>query len=382
MSDIKNEETMAEPIEVDETPVEDAEVVEEIFETKDSVEQPEKSSIEPMTKPRVTAIWPLIAGGAVAGAIGFGAATNLSIGSASQSDALAAELNTLSSSQSEKIELLSSEISRIESLADNSSVLTRLQDVETQMQSGFEGSAGELTKAMNKVALSFDALEQRLLDLEKRPMAEAISAGVIEAYETEMSALRNAIAAHRSDIEKMAADARAMEVAAREDAVRSEGTSWLTDINVALVNGAPFDLPIAKLEAEGITIPTGLSLSANDGVSTQIELVDLFPSAAREALGAIRSDIAGEQGGNGLLTFLQNQLGARSVAPKDGDSADAILSRAEAATRDGDLINALSEIETLAPAGLPSMAEWIGLANERLAAISALDELREMVINK
>ncbi|NBR91063.1 MAG: hypothetical protein EBS68_14355, partial [Rhodobacteraceae bacterium] len=66
---------------------------------------------------------------------------------------------------------------------------------------------------------------------------------------------------------------------------------------------------------------------------------------------------------------------ARSLAPKEGSDADAVLSRVEAALRDGRMNDALAEVETLPEVARVEMTGWLQLATERATALSALDAL-------
>ena len=75
--------------------------------------------------------------------------------------------------------------------------------------------------------------------------------------------------------------------------------------------------------------------------------------------------------------FLQRQLEVRSVAPRDGDDADAILSRAEAALINGQLDLALSELATLPEPAAAAMADWTATAAARQAAVTAADTLAQ-----
>ena len=74
---------------------------------------------------------------------------------------------------------------------------------------------------------------------------------------------------------------------------------------------------------------------------------------------------------NRMQAFLQTQLGTRSLEPREGDSADAVLSRAEAALKAGDLDTVLAEIDTLPEASKPAFAEWRALTETRAAALAA-----------
>ncbi|WP_408635231.1 COG4223 family protein, partial [Paracoccus binzhouensis] len=74
-------------------------------------------------------------------------------------------------------------------------------------------------------------------------------------------------------------------------------------------------------------------------------------------------------------TFLRVQTGARSVEPRQGDDPDAILSRADAAVKAGDIKGALAEIGSLPQPGQDAMADWTaraGLWVEANAALAAL----------
>jgi hypothetical protein len=72
---------------------------------------------------------------------------------------------------------------------------------------------------------------------------------------------------------------------------------------------------------------------------------------------------------------LKRQFGARSIAPREGDDADAVLSRVEGATRQGRLMDALAEAETLAPEVISAMSDWLGNTATRLAVTNASETL-------
>ncbi|MCP4819359.1 MAG: hypothetical protein GY883_09225, partial [Shimia sp.] len=78
----------------------------------------------------------------------------------------------------------------------------------------------------------------------------------------------------------------------------------------------------------------------------------------------------------------KNQLGARSVEAKEGGSTDAILSRAEAALRGGQLATALVELEGLADAPKSVIADWRAQAETRLAATQAAEAMAQALTTK
>ena len=73
--------------------------------------------------------------------------------------------------------------------------------------------------------------------------------------------------------------------------------------------------------------------------------------------------------------FLMTEAGIRSLRPREGTDPDAILSRAEAAARDGDLARALAEIGTLPAEGQEAMAGWVAEAKKRIDAVEAVAAL-------
>ena len=132
-----------------------------------------------------------------------------------------------------------------------------------------------------------------------------------------------------------------------------------------------------------MNVPEALSANAESGIATQGSLIETFPSVARAALSAARSDATeNAEGTNRVATFFANQLGARSVAPREGDDPDAVLSRAEAAVRDGNLDTALSELSALPEAAQAAVADWQASASTRLEAKTAADALVQQLLQE
>jgi hypothetical protein len=93
-------------------------------------------------------------------------------------------------------------------------------------------------------------------------------------------------------------------------------------------------------------------------------------------LSAARSAGTGE-GQQGIGGFLTRSLGVRSVAPREGNDPDAVLSRAEAAVNAGDLSAALNELDTLPEEAQAVMADWRAAADARVSARTAADALAQ-----
>lgn len=144
-------------------------------------------------------------------------------------------------------------------------------------------------------------------------------------------------------------------------------------IGVALDAGLPFGDAAQTLTDAGLPVPADL-LDAQDGVITIAQLRADFPDAAH---AAIRANIM-QSTDNGIFSsasrFLQSQVATRSLTPQEGDSVDAILSRAEEALRQDDLAAALSEIATL-PETQEVMVNWVANAAVRQNAMTAYEAL-------
>ena len=214
-------------------------------------------------------------------------------------------------------------------------------------------------------------LADRLTELEKNPIAENTSPEANAAFEAELKKLQDSLAAQRAEVEKMVADAQALEAKASAEALAATNAAILSRLHGQLDTGAPYSDLVTELQAGGVTVPDALSGPADKGVETLPALRASFAPAARTAL----ADARDADKGSGLVAFLQRQTGARSVTPQDGDDPDAVLSRAQAALASGDLSGALSELKSLPEAAQTAMAEWEQAAQTRVSAVDAANTL-------
>ncbi|MBV1896044.1 MAG: hypothetical protein KUG70_06270, partial [Rhodobacteraceae bacterium] len=215
---------------------------------------------------------------------------------------------------------------------------------------------------------------------EKRPITEGVSQSAIDAYENELKKLQASMVAQRTKVESMIEAAKAVEADAnktRADAAEvlqvAANKALLAELREDLQSGSPYATVLSELTVNGVKIPDDLAASAATGVTTLAALQDNFPEAARTALAAARD--ANKDTETGIAAYLRRQLGARSVSPRDGDSADAILSRAEAALTNGQVSDALDELAKMPDDVTATMTDWIEPAKSRLAAISASDAI-------
>ncbi len=246
-------------------------------------------------------------------------------------------------------------------------------------------------------------LDARLAALEARPVASVADTGpAIEALQGELAAIRTELAqgatgtqATTAEIAAAAADASARIVAAEAEAAalrakaeadavalraeaeaaasKAQARAAVAQLGAALDSGAPLAAPLAALGAAGITVPAALSAD----VPSLAALRDGFTPAARAALAAARTADPGASLMDRLGSYLLAQTGARSLEAREGDDADAVLSRAEAALATGDVEGALAAISALPEAGRAELANWAALAERRVAATQALAALAQ-----
>jgi hypothetical protein len=308
---------------------------------------------------------PLLFGGAVAGAIGYGVATfyPLNIGS----DELSAQL----SNQAEQIAALEAKLSAAPEIDFSA--------LEAQISDTAERSSGEIENVASSFGDQLSVLETRLSDIEKAPNADGtLSETAIAAYQQELEDLRAELTVQQEAVMTAAAQTEAELAAAREEAIATAqaaaSRAVLNQVSTAVDDGAPFADALAELE--GADLPIALTNAAEDGVATTAELTDTFPAAARAALATARAEGVSDDAG-GIGGFFRNQFDVRSTAPQEGPGPDAVLSRAEAAIKEGRVADALAEIEALPEVVRAEMTDWTALATERAHVLDAISTLSE-----
>lgn len=330
--------------------------------------QPEQAETvpEPQKDAPKSGFLPLVLGGVLAAGVGFGAASYLGsqgILFGDNSSEAVADLTRQLGDQGDLIHLLQSNQDKIAETAN-----AAREGVAGAAQASARVAA--LSERVEDLGTKLVALEGRMIETEKRPMTQGVSSSAIEAYEREVEQLRQLVS-------EQLAEAEDLKDTSTRSAQQMLAQAALTRVIVALESGAAYRGALTELAgATGMAIPDALSAHANTGVPTIMNLGEAFPAYARAALADARKL---EKGANGssFTHFLKTQLGARSTEPKDGDDADAILSRTEAALREGRLQDALTELKALPPSSQALLADWRALAETRLAAAQALEDLAQ-----
>ncbi len=310
---------------------------------------------------------PLLLGGVVAGAIGYGVATYFPMNDGS------VDVSVQMQAQADQLAALEAKLADIPAVD--------LSGVEAQI-----ASVGDQAAALSgAIDTNFADLDARLTEVEKRPGADGtLSDTELAAYQRELEQLRadleiqqatvmSAVAQAETDLVAARAEAEALEQEALASAEAAASRAALTRVSTAIETGAPFADALGDL---GGDLPAALSSAAENGVATTAALTSDFPAAARAALATARAEGVSDESG-GLGGFLRNQFDVRSTAPQEGSSPDAVLSRAEAAIKEGRVADALAEIEALPEVARAEMTDWTAQATERADVLDAVATLSE-----
>lgn len=335
----------------------------------------------------------LLLGGAFAAALGFGAAYfGLGGNEADAPDpALSAMLEQMEAQQG--------------SMAGLQEQITALAAVEPPVPptvdlSGVETAIAGVSEDVSSIGTAVETLAGRVVALEERPVFtgevdedSAAMAAAVQALEDRLAADRDAAAAAVAEAEAAQA-AAAAELQAASDAAQAaiaeaqaeaqatadatQARAALSRVQIAMAAGDPFADALAEINGD---VPEALEAVAADGVPTLEDLQVAYPAAARAALAEANRESASGNVMGGLGAFLQNQVGGRSVVPREGDDPDAVLSRVGAAVDSGDLSAALTEIEILPEGARNLLADWVAQVRTRADADAALAELAASLDN-
>lgn len=311
---------------------------------------------EPKVETRRASPWPLLLGGVAAAVFGF----------------LAARADLIDTFLPPSLRAGADQTALTEDLETANAQITRLQaDIKTLSAQISEQPGAAPDDALQALVLD---LNDRIALLEKRPTSTGTASS--SEYDAAFAAMQETAAAQQAEIDKLLADARLVEKSTEDTANSTLARAAATRIIAAIETGAPFGAALNDLEAAGVAdIPQELRDAAAVGVTQLAALQADIPDVARAALAASRS-ADGENSG-GVSGFLKRTLGARSVEPREGTDPDAVLSRIEAAVRNGRLTDALAEAEILPPEGQAVMADWLDQARTRNSVMSASETLMQ-----
>ena len=318
---------------------------------------------------------PMVVGGVLAAVIGFGVAQFVPDGwPAATPEDTSAPLTAALEAQAGEIEALKAAVAQA---GDTSALSMQIAELNDALVAG-SAQAARQSDRIDTVAAALETLDTRLSDVEKRPISEGADSGALAAYERELNAMRETLEAQRLQVEAMAETAASQIAAAERSATAATARAAFGRIQAALDSGNGYAGALSDLQAASdAELPEALTAYADSGVQTLASLTRSFPEAARAAIDAATRAGVDDGSVSRFSAFVRTQLGARSLSPHEGEDADAILSRAEAALHDGNLTSALKELSTLSEAGRAPMAGWVAQATIREQALGAAATLAD-----
>lgn len=219
--------------------------------------------------------------------------------------------------------------------------------------------------AAQTARLENELAAERQRNLEQADEISALRTDLGAALNAREQALNAELATMRAALEKIQND----DIVASSARVKA-GLAFLA-LRRAVEAGEPY---ANQLTALGDVSPSAVSVLApfaDVGAPTLTALTNGFGAAARLGLAA-----AGEKDGASLLTRAKSLISVRPATPQAGDGPRAVISRAEHALGEGDLVYALSQLETLPSPAQSAMADWMGDARAKAeieTALAALD---------
>ncbi len=271
-------------------------------------------------------------------------------------------------------------------VADQESTIADQTDQISALQAGLDELPPQIGAATEPLAADIAQQTEGLAALAAR--LDSLTQGdgttkLPDDVQILLNTQRDALAALQSQVEGLTdeaearlAEAAAQERSAEEAEARVKARGAMQEVRLALTSGAPFveALPIISGATE---IPQALQNVADTGVPTSAELRDSYPDAARAALAVAIREETGDDTQSRFQLFLKDQLRARSLTPQDGDDADAVLSRAEAAVKAEDYAAALQEIEALPETAQEAFADWRAMTEARIGAVNGYEAVAD-----
>ncbi len=263
-----------------------------------------------------------------------------------------------------------------EQIADIGDRLTAVEERPVPTRDDSEVSSSEIESLRDRLEEQRANMESRSSDIDELTSRIETLTSDLEAQDDTISEQRETLDSQSDTLAALREEAEAEDESARESARTELRRAALSRVTNALDTGSPFTDALADLRDTGIDVPEALDDVAESGVPTRNDLTDSFPDAARAALSRVR-DGQDSLGAVEIGDFFRDQLGMRSLVPREGDDPDAVLSRAEAALRDARIDDALEEIESLPEEARAELDDWVARAEQRQEALSAADALAD-----
>ncbi|PJK31347.1 COG4223 family protein [Minwuia thermotolerans] len=238
---------------------------------------------------------------------------------------------------------------------------TRLDDLNTEL-AALQARQDELRNSQAGLSEDLDSRIQAV---------RSDLTGALERETGDVMARLNDIAAQA----EAAGEARQGELARNAALVLAMGR-----LRDAAAGERPFPGAWESVTALGVDPATypAVAEAAASGVPAQSSLQERFPDVAGRAVVAATT---GEDDSliGGALRRVGNVVRVRRTGELEGDSVEAVVARAEARVREGDLRAAVTELETLDGEAAEAVAPWKADAERRIALEAAIDGLQTAV---
>jgi len=238
---------------------------------------------------------------------------------------------------------------------------------------------GETAKAGGSVA-DAAALDAKLSELEQKLQAR-IDTKLTEGEASE----RQALDEMKSTIADLNAKVGALSVAERgadQDAASAKSAASVlafANLRAAIDSGRPYVTELAALRslAPGIGNFGALPAFAEQGIPTLAELTASFKTASDAAIDAEPTASTGDESFLGsVLQSAQSMVRVRRIdGDATGDDPGAVLARAGAKLKQGDLIAAIQDAESLPGPPRQALSSWIDAARARASVEDTLIRL-------
>ena len=233
----------------------------------------------------------------------------------------------------------------------------------------------QMTARLAEIEDGLDALAQRQTGRADAAAADAQSAASLDALRRDFDALR-------ADFDALNAAAHGADSAT----VSAVGLAMATgQLRAAVATTRPFEAALASVRtlARGNSALADslaqLAVVAGTGIADLATLRQRFASVAGDVVAAAR----GGDDRNWVDRTLSRAASLVSIrrvgADVTGDSAEAVVARAELALERGDVAAAVDELASLGGAGADAAADWLKAARAHIAAEQALIELDQAV---
>ncbi|MGA7544625.1 MAG: mitofilin family membrane protein [Methyloceanibacter sp.] len=257
-------------------------------------------------------------------------------------------------------------------VADAAAVNAEIGAAEQRLQAKIDAALGE-GRAADTAALG--TVEREVADLKARIEAFAATTTFPDA-----SSLQGDLTGLTDRIGKLEAALPGLAVAIDKGATQAKGAAVALafgNLRDAVASGHPYAVELSMLRAlaPGEGALEALASHADAGIPTLADLTRSFQTASDAALGAEAAPADASILGS-LLGSARSLVKVRHVdATATGDAPGAILARAAAQLKQGELALVVKEVEGLAPPPREAFAPWLDQARTRLAAADTLNRL-------